>query len=420
MRIGATTTAALLAIALLGACGDDSGTSASDDPATTAATADPAVLGERNEASGEPVRIGYITEGGSDAIGQSALSEQGARIAVDYVNDYLGGIGGRPIELVVCGNQSTPAGAQDCANQLIQDDVAAAVVTFSGQGSAQVPLLVDAGIPYIGYQGAAAEELTSPGAFGMTGGFPVQLGAFAQDAAERDLQKVSFIAIDVPAATQGIEALGGIVFGAAGVELDIRPVPPGTPDMTPQIQAAISDGADAVAVVGDVTFCTSFLQSFQTIGADVLRYVIPVCVDQSVIDAVPGALEGAVVATNLVGGDDAELYAAMVAEYAGDEGIDPDPEISSGVAFGVSTLVTFGRFMGGLQGDPTPETVLAQMQAAHDVPIFLSGGATATCDGTAVPMLPNICAGGVQMGELEAGGSITDARAVDGAALYVG
>ncbi len=417
MRIGATTTAALLAVALLGACGDDSSTTGG--PTSTAAAVDSAVLGDRNEATGEPVRIGYITEGGSDAIGQSALSEQGAHIAVDYVNDYLGGIGGRPIELVVCGNQSTPAGAQDCANQLIQDDVAAVVVTFSGQGSAQVPLLLDAGIPYIGYQGATNEELTSPGAFGMTGGFPVQLGAFAQDAADRGLEKVSFITIDVPAATQGVEALGGVVFGAAGVELDVRPVPPGTPDMTPQIQAALSDGAEALAVVGDVTFCTSFLQSFQTVGAEVPRYVIPPCVDESVIDAVPGGLDGAIVATNLVGGDDAELYAAMLAEYADDD-IDPDPEISSGVAFGVSTLVTFARFMEGLEGDPTPDAVRAQMQAAVDVPIFLSGGGTATCDGTAVPMLANICSGAVQMGELDADGSITDARAVDGAALYAG
>src|SRR3546814_12356513 len=70
-------------------------------------------------------------------------------MAVEYANEYLGGIGGRPIELVVCGNGATPAGAQDCANQLVEQDVVAVTLPFTGYGEATAPVLPGPGFPPI-------------------------------------------------------------------------------------------------------------------------------------------------------------------------------------------------------------------------------------------------------------------------------
>src|SRR3546814_16980112 len=82
------------------------------------------------------------------------------------------------------------------------------------------------------------------------------------------------VVIDVPSATQAAEALGGIVFGKAGVAYEVITAPPGTPDLTPQLQAAVDSGADAIGLTGDVTFCTSFLQAYQTLGLDIPKYMI--------------------------------------------------------------------------------------------------------------------------------------------------
>src|SRR3546814_12667163 len=82
------------------------------------------------------------------------------------------------------------------------------------------------------------------------------------------------VVIDVPSATQAAEALGGIVFGKAGVEYEVITAPPGTLDLTPQLQAAVDSGADAIGLTGDVTFCTSFLQAYQTLGLDIPKYMI--------------------------------------------------------------------------------------------------------------------------------------------------
>lgn len=414
--------AALFALSLVAAaCGgdDDDAGDGDGDGAETAAAAEE-VLGEPNAATGDPVKVGLITEGGSDAIGaQSALTETGADVAVQYANAYLGGIGGRPIELVVCGTQATPAGAQDCANQMVDEGVVAVTMPFNGFGEATAPIITEAGIPYVIGAGNSAAELTAPGAFALTGGYPGTLGAFAQHASDEGFGKFAMVVIDVPSATQAAEQLGAMVFGNAGVEFEVITAAPGTPDLTPQLQAAVDGDADAIGLTGDVTFCSSFLQAYQTLALDVPKYVIAPCVDTTVIESLGDTLAGSYLATNTTGdSEDAELYAAMLTTYAADEDVDPDPIVSVGVAAGVSSVLNLVRAMEGLEGDVTNDTVMAQMQAAADVPLFLAGDQTFTCDGSAVSIMPNVCSAGFFIGTLTAEGEVEDPTPVDAAALF--
>lgn len=415
--------AALLALTLVAAaCGDDDDGDAGGSDGTEE-TGPPAedVLGEPNEATGEPVKVGLITEGGSEAIGsQSALTETGAEVAVAYANEYLGGIGGRPIDLFVCGNQATPAGAQDCGNQMVEQGVVAVTLPFTGYGEAQAPIITGAGIPYVTGSGNSAAELTAPGAFALTGGYPGTLGAFAQHASDQGSGKFAMIVIDVPSATQAAEQLGGIVFGNAGVEFEVITAAPGTPDLTPQLQAAVDGGADAIGVTGDVTFCTSFLQAYQTLGLDVPKYVIAPCVDATVIESLGDVMAGSYLATNASGESaDADLYAAMLTKYAADEDIDPDPIVSAGVSAGTSSVINFVRALEGLTGDITKDSVMAQLKAAKDVPLWLADGQTFTCDGSVIAIMPNVCSAGFFIGTLTAEGEVEDPTPVDATALFV-
>ncbi len=412
---------ALLALSVVAsACGGDDDSSDGDDGGgeTTAPAED--VLGEPNEASGEPVKVGLITEGGSEAIGsQSALTETGAEIAVEYANEYLGGIAGRPIELVTCGNQATPAGAQDCANQMVEQGVVAVTLPFTGFGAATAPVLTGAGIPYLTGSGNSAEELTAPGAFAITGGFPGTLGAFAQHAKGEGFEKFAMIVIDVPSATQAADQLGGIVFGNAGVEFETITAAPGTPDLIPQLQSAVDGGADAIGVTGDVTFCTSFLQAYQTLALDVPKYVIAPCVDPTVIESLGDVLAGSYLATTTAGeGEDIDTYGAIVAKYAGDEDVDPDPSVSVGVAAGTLAIMNLVRAMEGLTGEVTKDTVMEQMKAAKDVPLWLAEGQTFTCDGSAISIMPNVCSASFFMGTLDEEGQVQDATPIDAASLF--
>jgi len=417
--------ALLVAMALVAsACGDDDdSTSAGDNGGSTETTAqskaDLSVLGTPDKATGAPVTIGMITEGGSDAIGsQAALAEQGAKIATQYVNEYRGGVAGHTMELFVCGNKSTPAGAQDCANQMVEKKVAAVIWPFTGQG-ASVPILTGAKIPIIAVSGSSAEELTTPGVFILTGGYIATLGAYAQDAKDRGYKHFAMVVIDVPAATQAAQALGSQVFKKAGVKFDIITAAPGTPDLSPQLQQAVSSGADAIGVTGDVTFCTSFLKAYQTLGLKVAKYILTTCSDQSVVKALPNALEGSIAASASDTGDstDAKIYAAMLEKYAKGKDIDPDPAKSSGVAAGVTSVVDFVNGMKGLTGDPTPEAITNQIKTVKGE-IFLSGGLTFDCSSKPIPILANICSATLQVGKVDAEGVVRDAKPVDPAPLF--
>src|SRR3546814_1717534 len=120
---------------------------------------------------------------------------------------------------------------------MVEQDVVAVTLPFTGYGEATAPIITGAGIPYITGSGNSAAELTAPNAFAVTGGYPGSLGAFAQHAKDQGFGKFTMVVIDVPSATQAAEALGGIVFGKAGVEYEVITAPPGPPDLTPQLQA---------------------------------------------------------------------------------------------------------------------------------------------------------------------------------------
>ena len=65
---------------------------------------------------------------------------------------------------------------------MVQHGVVAVTLPFTGQGQTEVPTITGAGIPYITLSGASTAELTTPGSFALTGGFPADLGAMALSA----------------------------------------------------------------------------------------------------------------------------------------------------------------------------------------------------------------------------------------------
>jgi branched-chain amino acid transport system substrate-binding protein len=403
--------------------GDDDDDAASTD--TTAAPAEDeggaeAALGEPNPAAGDPVKIGLISSAEADSplANNWQRVEAGVNMATEYANEYRGGIGGRPIEMVICQGGVDPAGWQDCANQLVNDDVSAVIQPFNSFGSAVVPIVTGAGIPYVVLSAAAIEELTSPGAFSQVGGFPTTLAAIALHAQQHDYTKFGLIGIDVPAVSQAAEFLGAPVFEAAGVGLEFIPAPVGVADMSPQMQAAIDGGSDSLGLIGDQTFCASFLQAYQTLGLDVPLYLVATCIDPTMIETYGEAMAG----NWLIGfaesdpaDPDVVLYGAIADTYG--DGVDPNPSKDTGASTGATVLLTLLNQLEGTT-DVTPAGILASIQAGVDVPLFLGGGSLLTCDGTAVPLFANICSAYMLVGTATATGEMEDAELLDTAPLF--
>ncbi len=358
-----------------------------------------------DKATGTPVTIGIITDaGGSGGIGTGPLVEQGAKAATEYLDADLGGLEGHKVNLYICENQNTPAGGQTCANDMVQHGVVAVVEPFTGQGQTEVPTIVGAGIPYITISGASTAELTSPGAFDIEGGFPAYLGAMALSAKQHGLKKVAFLVENVPAAIQGAQELGGIVYKAAGVSYTVIPVNPGTADISPQMQSAVSGGAQAVGMVGDVTLCSSFLQAYNTLGLKLPKYVLSTCQDPSILDSatLDKALAGSYITTTTQSSkaDDAE-YAAVIKKF--DPKASPNPNVSSNQADGVTPVLTLAAIMKGSTQPVTAAGIKEQVQTATNVTIPLSGGLKFSCNGKAIPLLKDVCSSSAAIGVIQSG-----------------
>jgi branched-chain amino acid transport system substrate-binding protein len=378
-------------------------------------------LGKAHPATLPAVTIGLISDTATGAGGTGSEVEQGAKAAVAYENKFGDGLEGHKINLYICENQETPAGGQTCANDMVQHGVVAVVEPFTGQGATEVPTITGAGIPYITLSGASTAELTSPGAFDLTGGFPAILGAYALSAKQHGFKKVAFLVENVPAAIQGAQLLGAIVFKAAGVGFSVIPVNPGTADMSPQLQSAVSGGAQAVGMVGDVTFCSSFLQAYNTLNLTLPKYVISTCQDPSIQGSptLDKAITGSYIATTTQASKaQLALYGGIVQKYL--PKVSPNPNDSSNQADGISPVLALAAIMKGSTQPVTAAGIKTQTQAAKNVVIPLSGGLTFTCNGKAIPLLKDVCSATTAIGVLQAGkaGKVTHVKVYNPTPLF--
>jgi branched-chain amino acid transport system substrate-binding protein len=406
---------ALLGVAalLVAACSsDDSGGGAGGDEGASAV--DPAdVLGPENVAAGDPVVVGYVYDGTTDVI-DNAAELDAAQAAVEYVNQHLGGVAGRPLELDVCSTDQTPSGAADCVTQMVADGVPVALNGVTGQGPVLFPRLAEEGVPVFTPGTGDQESLTTPGIYIMGNGILSLLAGPAQLAADAGFDRAAIVVIDVPAASGVLEEAAPLFYDQVGVEVDVVTVPPETPDMTPNIAAELANDPGQFAIVGDPAFCAKALTGLANAGFDGTIMVIPHCLDDAVVESATN-LDGAVMTTFTTTDPDSEehqLYDAVMESYA-DASVD-----RGGVApTGYQAVVGFVRAMAGLTGDVTAESVQAALAAMPPTPMPLADGITFQCDGQKVLIAPNICSTDVLQTELDADGNAKGYTILEGASL---
>ncbi|SDU26839.1 ABC transporter substrate-binding protein [Gordonia westfalica] len=226
-----------------------------------------------------------------------------------------------------------------------------------------VPIVTGAGIPYVSAAGQASSELTTPGAFMWTAGLPGAMTSMAKYSAQQGMKNVTAYVIDVPAATAGVQAMGAPAFQAAGVNLKVVPIPPGTPDATPQVSAGLADNPDGVVVIGESTLCTSVFKALGTVSTTAEKMTIQPCSDPAVVEAVGAEnLNDTKVSTaSVINSDDPEtqLYKAIMAKYA------PDTDIEGFAIIGYQGTLGLVRATEAVQGtDTSPAALTAAIKSA--------------------------------------------------------
>jgi len=366
---------------------------ASGSASAAASSSAPAALSQfllGKKATGTPVKIGLINNEGSSAVAEPTTGDA-AVAAADYANDELGGIAGHPIQVDRCSENEDTASATACANKMVQDNVAAVVIGTTGFGNTMVPIITKAGIPYVSATGSSSAELTTPGTFMWTGGFPADLGGMAKYAASKGIKKVTAFVINTPSALEGAQAVGAPLFKAAGVGLTIEPVPFGVADATPQVTAGLAGKPGGAAIVADAGTCTSILKALTTVSPGLPTMGNTSCLNTSTLTALGSAMNGVrIMGRSATQSDDpeAQLYRYVFAKYY------PSDSPSGDAVTGYQGMLGLVRALSTLTGDPTPATITAAIKAATNVPVPAGAGLTFTCNGKAMAGLTSNCSAG--------------------------
>ena len=133
----------LASLAILGLLATSCGGGDSDS------TSDEAVTEETVPAlTGEPIKLMTVTT--LNAAGPTYQNIANTAKAYETYINARGGIGGRPLEVIVCDEQFDPAVAATCARQAVEENVVAVVGSFTFFAESIVPVIEKSSISWFG------------------------------------------------------------------------------------------------------------------------------------------------------------------------------------------------------------------------------------------------------------------------------
>ncbi len=445
--------AAIVMTLVVAACGsdDDSGSNdagsvapaASDAPEATEAPADTEASADTDatdstdsteqdtpsgEATGEPIRIGVQNLEGDP---NGSFPEYGVAIqaAADYVNAELGGLGGRPIEIVLCKTIVSPDDSQRCANELSADGVELAISTinffgnnFSIYQGSDIPVLVVTPVTIADF---TSEGVYAIGAGGGCLGVHTGLVQFAtdeiMDEEDIDVQRVGVPWADTPPGVvcyndleaKPLDVLNGTTPGdseRAGTMPDLTylgvPVAPATPDATPQATEVLAFDPDVIIFSGQGADCWNLVDALGRVGwtpAETPLVLSGACTDFTAMAAAGDLIDG-IYLTGSVGSilapldglegqhlEDATTYQTKGLEY----GMTQDDIFKGFATQGFAAVMNIWEASLEVDGDVTGQAI-SEVMAATDGSRPSFGGPPLNCAGAPAPYI-SVCSSDISI-----------------------
>jgi len=280
----AFTVAASLSLVVSACAADEEPTpSGSGGPDASYPSALEFVGGTSDKPSGEPVTIGWVNnEGGEPSIPEASV---GMRAAVDVINEKLGGIQGRPVEISECLIVSAEEEGTKCAQQFLNDDSVKLVVVGPVQfGAASFYASMGGKKPVIGAIASNPPDFAAENTFFGNSQLALVSGIANYTAEYLKPETVTVINPEGPvdAFTQQLTPL----LEAEGIEVKGVNFPQTATDLLPTVVAGEAASSDVVIGLVFGPQCASLDKALEQGGAQDVRVVtIGVCYDKSVKEA---------------------------------------------------------------------------------------------------------------------------------------
>ncbi len=311
----------------------------------------------------DPFVIGYVNqEGGTPGFPEATI---GVDAAVWYINNHLGGIGGRPIELAKCIITKEEDG-QKCAQEMLANDQVS-VVLAGAMLNGNAPLLdglagkkpVFISNPLTTPEFLAGDAFAfTPGAPGVVGGLTVFIAKYLGELEGKEIKKVAVVYGDNPSGQVAFNALTKPVFESLGIEVTgvAAADTAGATEMASLIQAAGAQDADAFYPLVTVGSCIAVYDALATLEIETTVVTTGLCfgvpmqthLQELGIDAdLPDGwyFGGYGYSYEIPGNPDIDAYIEAIFAYAATEGMDAatlEYTGFGGPTFG--TLMTIAQF----------------------------------------------------------------------------
>ena len=215
---------------------------------------------------GDPVKVMVIAEL-TEGIVNPELPE-GAQAAAEAFNKK-NGIGGGPVEVIVCDTQNDPNVAAECGRSAVEEGVVAIIGALTVHSSAFMDLMVENKIPSIGVVLAGVTDFQSESSFPVSGGIIATSSDLPRFLYDDGARAISVARPDL-AAGAALKTFGDIALEKVGSAMvnDV-PVPIDAPDMSTYVEAALANDSDAIIVALPGQQALNFVQAAKQANPDV-------------------------------------------------------------------------------------------------------------------------------------------------------
>ena len=425
-RAAALVVGGLLALGVA-ACGDDSdsgsGSSSSGGGSTQTTPADTGPkAGDTTQGAGvtdflkytggkagaadtsqSPIVIGWVNQQGGPAdVGPGAT--KGAEMAVKYVNEELGVVGGHPIKLATCFISTTEEQGQTCGQKMANaKDVSVVNVGAVAIGAQSLDSTVSASkqIVYGVAIGASnAKNKTGFALFGNGVSVSAPFGTFTSQVVKAKTTAVVWP--ELPGINESSQAIVASS-KAAGMEVKSVSWNPNATDLVGPLTAAGAQTADAIQANTDPKGCVNLAKALQDLKIDTTVVSEPLCLNPDVAKTL---------------GDTPKWYYGIASSLATDT---TDPAVGAylkvaekyglGTASGdnwipvaFSQIMTTVQWMNAIGADKiTPDAIIQQGKAFKGP--LLWGPPTIQCG--KYPDMPSVCNDQTKFYKYEGKGKLT-------------
>ena len=426
-RLIALAALAILIAAVAAGCGSSSSssssassTTASSAPASTSATnassgsaaPSPASLGTPHKATGSPYTFGVINlESGPVTFPEVREAEQAG---VDYVNNYLNGINGHPIQLATCVSDGQPATSTNCANQIASKHPLLILGAADTGSPGSFTVWSRDGLAYIG--GAPftpVESNAKNGAIFISLTVADNAAAIQYAKDTYHVKKASVIYVDDTQGTYTAKIIENEMKNA-GFSIKTVPVSPTQADMSSAAASAISSSPD---LVYDETpgQCPAVLKALKSVGYSGHIGGIDPCTSPPALASAGSAADGLIFAQPFYslnsGQPDANLALAIIGKYA-----PKNIALDSPALAGLGSVMNIQKTLSAVKGQLDSKSILSAFTLGSNHPNFLAH--PYTCNRQQVPAQAASCNGDMLIKQVSGGQIKTISNWIDAAHLY--